>query len=40
VKRYLSDMFMHWLVNHEPAPTLDDLLENQLAAQLEKKYKG
>ena len=49
VKRYLSDMLMHWLVNHEPAPTVDDLLdalrspdimEIRLAAQLKKKYKG
>ena len=49
VKRYLSDMLMQWLVNHEPAPTVDDLLdalrspdimEIRLAAQLKKKYKG
>ena len=49
VKRYLTDMLMHWLGNHEPAPTVDDLLEalkscsmmeDRLAAQLGKKYKG
>ena len=49
VKRYLTDMLVHWLNDHEPAPTVKDLLdalrspammERRLAAKLEEKYKG